>query len=89
MVFRDAVEEWLRELKADPRLGPEADIDIFNIEIGLSELDDAALRKQVLRIPTAFRISAEDFGLLRQAAARSLAQSPDFRRFLDSTDGER
>jgi NTE family protein len=77
--------EWRRELKADARYGPEADIDIFNIEINLSEVGDPALREQVLDIPTAFRISAVDFELLRRAAALSLARSADFQRFLQST----
>jgi NTE family protein len=85
LVFRDSVEEWRRGLKADARYGPEADFDIFNIEINLSEVGDPALREQVLDIPTAFRISAVDFELLRRAAALSLARSADFQRFLQST----
>ncbi len=84
LVFSDAVGQWRRELRSDPRWAAEALADIFSIEIKLTELDDPALRTQVLNIPTAFRISEEERGLLRTAARRSLDRSDEFRRFLRS-----
>jgi hypothetical protein len=84
LVFSDAVEQWRKELRSDPRWAAEAQADIFSIEIKLTDLDDRALRTQVLEIPTAFRISEEARGLLRQAARRSLERSAEFKRFLQS-----
>jgi hypothetical protein len=81
LVFADSVAEWRRELKA---LSGSRDVDIFSIEVKLSDLDDPDLRERVLAIPTAFRISEADTALLRQAAQRSLRQSADFGRFLRS-----
>jgi len=89
LVFSDAVEQWRKELRADPRWAPEAQADIFSIEVKLTDLDDPALRKQVLDIPTAFRISEEARTLLRQAAQRSLDQSAEFKRFLLSVPAAR
>ena len=84
LVFNDAVEQWRKELRLDPRYAAEAQADIFSIEIKLTVLEDPALRQQVLKIPTAFRIAEADRALLRLAARRSLAQSGEFRRFLQS-----
>jgi NTE family protein len=82
LVFKDAVEQWRKELRSDPRWAPEAQAEIFSIELNLTDLDDPILRKQVLAIPTAFRISKEDRALLRLAARHGLARSADFARFL-------
>jgi NTE family protein len=84
LVFSDAVEQWRRELRSDPRWAVESQADIFSIEIRLTDLDDASLRTPVLAIPTAFRISEVDRSLLRQAAKRSLERSAEFKRFLES-----
>jgi NTE family protein len=84
LVFSDAVEQWRKELRADPRWAAESQADIFSIEIRLTDLDDSNLRTQVLAIPTAFRISDVDRGLLRQAAKRSLERSAEFKRFRES-----
>lgn len=84
LVFSDAVAQWRKELRADPRWAAESQADIFSIEVKLTDLDDAALRRQVLKIPTAFRIADEDRKLLRLAARRSLDQSAEFGRFLRS-----
>lgn len=84
LVFSDAVEQWRKELRSDPRWAAEALADIFSIEIKLTDLDDSALRKQVLDIPTAFRVSEEARSLLRTAARRSLDRSAELRRFLQS-----
>jgi NTE family protein len=84
LVFSDAVEQWRKDLRSDPRWAAEALADIFSIEIKLTDLEDPALRKQVLNIPTAFRISEEDRSLLRTAARRSLARSAELKRFLRS-----
>jgi NTE family protein len=84
LVFGDAVEQWRTELRSDPRWVAEGLADIFSIEIRLTEMDDPDLRRQVLGIPTAFRISDEARGLLRAAARRSLEQSAEYRRFVQS-----
>lgn len=46
----------------------------------VTDLDDSRLRTQVLAIPTAFRISDVDRGMLRQAAKRSVERSAEFKR---------
>jgi len=84
LVFRDAVEQWRKELRSDPRWAQEAQADIFSIELNLTDLDDPILRKQVLAIPTAFRISEKDRAMLRVAARQGLARSAEFARFLQS-----
>jgi NTE family protein len=84
LVLSDAVEQWRKELRADPRWAAESQADIFSIEIKLTDLDDSTLRAQVLEIPTAFRISEEARSLLRLAARRGLDQSAEFRRFQKS-----
>jgi NTE family protein len=84
LVFSDAIEQWRRELRADPQWAAESQADIFSIEIRLTDLDDSSLRTQVLAIPTAFRISEGDRSLVRQAAKRSLERSAEFKRFLES-----
>lgn len=79
-VFSDAVEKWREEL------GHDSGVEIFDLEIKISELGEAGEeRERLLAIPTAFRISEEDIALLRQATQRSLAESPEFQRFLAST----
>jgi NTE family protein len=80
LVFAAAVEDWRRELQS-----VSTEVDIFSIEINLSEVDDVELRDQVLAIPTSFRISDEDRALLARAARRSLGQNPELQRFLAST----
>jgi len=84
LVLSDAVEQWRKELRSDPRWAAESQADIFSIEIKLTDLDDSTLRTQVLEIPTAFRISEEARSLLRLAARRSLDRSAEFRRFQNS-----
>jgi NTE family protein len=84
LVLSDAVEQWRKELRSDPRWAAEAQADIFSIEIKLTDLDDSTLRAKVLEIPTAFRISEEARSLLRLAARRSLDRSAEFRRFQKS-----
>lgn len=97
-IFSGQVEAWRRELQADPRFQRMLDgqarqtaeggvpADIFNVEIRLDGLlDDAPeLKRRVLAIPTAFKLSEDDFELLRLAAAHSLHNSPEFQRFLRS-----
>jgi NTE family protein len=80
LIFAAAVDEWRRELQS-----VAVDVDIFSIEINLSEVDDRELRDKVLAIPTSFRISDEDRSLLQTAARVSLARDPELRRFLEST----
>lgn len=84
LVFSDAVEQWRKELQSDPRWARDAQAGIFSIELNLTDLDDPTLRKRVLEIPTAFRISKEDRALLRSAARSGLSRSGDFARFLQS-----
>jgi NTE family protein len=84
LVFRRQVEQWRREIAVDPALGG-ADVDIFDIEIKLDGDYEPELQRRVLAIPTAFKISEEDFELLRRAAAHSLAASAELQRFLHST----
>lgn len=84
LVLSDAVEQWRKELRSDPRWAAESQADIFSIEIKLTDLDDSTLRTQVLEIPTAFRVSEEARSLLRLAARHSLDRSAEFRRFLKS-----
>ncbi len=84
LLFSDAVEQWRKELRADPRWAPSAGADIFSIELKLTDLDDPDLTQRLHAIPTAFRISDADRALLRQAARRGLAQSADFKRFVQS-----
>ena len=45
------------------------DLDIFLIQVNLSDLRDKQIRERALAIPTAFKITEEDRSLLRQAAA--------------------
>jgi|APFre7841882724_1041349.scaffolds.fasta_scaffold02628_4 NTE family protein len=85
LVFSDAVSEWRRELQTAAASTPGADVDIYAIEINLSDLEDRELRERVLAIPTAFRITPEDLELLRRAAHAGVAQSPELARFLAST----
>lgn len=83
LVFSEAVGQWRRELQH--AAGAGSDVDIYTIEINLSDVEDRALREQVMAIPTAFRISAEHLELLRRAARESVAQSRELGRFLGST----
>jgi NTE family protein len=82
LVFNEAVEQWRTELDT---LGADGrDTDIFAIEINLSDVGDAALRKRVLEVPTAFRVSPEDLAVLRQVAQLAVAGSDELQRFLAS-----
>ena len=56
LVFREAVEQWRTELEALEPAGRHS--DVFAIEISLSDLQDPELRKRVLDVPTAFRVSS-------------------------------
>jgi NTE family protein len=82
LTFAAAVEDWRRELQSG---GTTSDVDIFSIEVNLSDVDDRELRDKVLAISTSFRISDEDRSLLRNAARVSLERNPELRRFLEST----
>jgi hypothetical protein len=84
LVFREAVDQWRRELRDRTPGMAGADVDIFSIEVNLSDIEDPDLRERVVAIPTAFRISEQDRALLRQAARVSLAQSVELRRFMQS-----
>ena len=85
LVFKEAVDNWRAELAA---LGPAGrNSDIFAIEINLSDLEDQVLRKRVLEVPTAFRVSPEDLAALRQAARLSVASSTELKRYLESVAG--
>jgi len=82
LVFSAAVEEWPRELQSGV---DKPEIDIYSIDVNLSDVGDLALRDKVLAIPTSFRISDEDRSLLKVAARANLTQNPELRRFLEST----
>jgi NTE family protein len=82
LTFAAAVEDWRRELQSG---GTTSDVDIFSIEVNLSDVDDRELRDKVLAISTSFRISDEDRSLLQNAARVSLERNPELRRFLEST----
>jgi len=82
LVFSAAVEEWPRELQSG---ADKPEIDIYSIDVNLSDVGDLALRDKVLAIPTSFRISDEDRSLLKVAARANLTQNPELRRFLEST----
>jgi NTE family protein len=82
LVFQEAVEQWRTELEALEPAGRHS--DVFAIEISLSELQDPELRKRVLDVPTAFRVSSEDLAVLRQAARSSVVDSAELERFLSS-----
>lgn len=81
-VFGNQIAEWRRELETDPAFGPGAGADIFDIHLKLDELDDRELQQRVLAIPTSFKLSAEEFELLRRAAVSTLGRSAELRRFL-------
>jgi NTE family protein len=78
-VFNEAIDQWRAELQVGG-----ADVDVYLIEVNLSDLADAALRDRVLAIPTAFRISDADRESLVLAARESLTDSREFRRFMQS-----
>jgi NTE family protein len=85
LVFKEAVDKWRAELAA---LGPAGrNSDIFAIEINLSDLEDQVLRKRVLEVPTAFRVSPEDLAALRHAARLSVGSSTELKRYLESVAG--
>lgn len=87
LVFREAVAGWREELEA---LGPAGgDADIFSIEVNLNDVEDGALRTQVLAVPTAFRISPQDLSLLRRAAKLEVASSQELRRYLSAVGTSR
>jgi NTE family protein len=78
------IEQWRKQLPSDPRWARDTQAGIFCIELNLTDLDDPILRKRVLGIPTALRISEEDRALLRPAARTGLSRSADFAGFLRS-----
>jgi NTE family protein len=82
LVFSDAVAQWRQEIQSTPGLGNDA--DIYSIELKLGDIDDPALREQVLGIPTLFRIEASHLQALREAARAGLAASTEFQRFRKS-----
>jgi NTE family protein len=84
LVFSDAIDQWRAELQSGG-----TDVEIFSIEVNLADLADHALRDRVLAIPTAFRISQADRESLLVAARSALADSTEFRRFLQSVEADR
>lgn len=58
--------------------GIDSDVDIYSIELKLSDAGDESLREQLSSIPTAVHLSEAQLYLLRAAARSSLAGSSEF-----------
>lgn len=77
----DDMQRWRREV-AEQRgtLGSPfaADAELHVVSVSLHDVEDPALRKSVLTIPTALTISAEQVHLLVEAGREALRRSPEF-----------
>jgi NTE family protein len=89
-LLSDDKERWRREL-AEQRgaLGsPFADdAELYVISVGLHDVQDAALRRALLTIPTAFTIDAGQVGHLVAAGGEALRRSPEFQSLRRSLAG--
>lgn len=57
-----------------------ADAEIYVISISLRDVPNAAQRRQILQIPTAFTITPGNVKLLQEAGRTALSRSPEFER---------
>jgi NTE family protein len=80
-MMRDDMQRWRREV-AEQRgtLGSPfaADAELHVVSVGLHDVDDIAVRRSVLTIPTAFTIAPEQVRLLVEAGREALRRSPEF-----------
>lgn len=79
----DDLRRWNEELKRHRGWHDSpfaADAEIHVVSVSLRDVPDAARRRQVLQVPTAFTIDPGDVQLLQQAGREALYQSPAFQR---------
>jgi NTE family protein len=74
--IRDPANPALAEVMRVP------DTEIYVVDVSFAALADAAERDYLNALPTSFALSAEAVDRLRAAAARIVADAPEFRRFL-------
>jgi NTE family protein len=74
---RDQVGRWA---------GAEAGRSAYFVEVGFDRLADPAERLYFRRVPTSFKLEAEQVDRLREVAGRLLRESPDFVRLLEDLE---
>ncbi|WP_416140036.1 patatin-like phospholipase family protein [Halomonas sp. HK25] len=89
----ELLRETLRDREDAQRLSREAgnglhQIDLYYIYVGFDRLEDDAERERFQRIPTSFRLPAEEVDALRRISAQLLEQSPCFQALLGQADGQ-
>ncbi len=89
-LLKESVKSWKDEIKTgrckggtvSTTPGSCGDIEFYVIEVKFDALKDEAERMHFKRLPTAFKLPAEEVDKLRDAAHRLLVQSDEFHRLL-------
>lgn len=84
-LMRLGVEGWRTELRhrkqnTESVFAPDA--DVYFINASLSELEDAAERDYLMKIPTTLQLNDEQIDRLLSAASRLIRNDPDFQRLM-------
>ena len=85
--LKDVTRQWRSELARAGHGGRDAfapDAEIHVIQVNLRDVPDHGLRRQLLRVPTAFTIGPGDVSELTAAGRQVLRQSPDYQALLRS-----
>lgn len=80
--------EALRAERGRPGSPFAADAEVHVINVGLRDLQDEDLRRQLLRVPTAFTVLPIQVRQLQQAGRQVLRESPAFQRLKHSLSGQ-
>ena len=89
-LLKESVKLWADEIKAQrckggaisTEPGSCGDIEFYVVEVKFDALKDEAERMHFKRLPTAFKMPAEEVDKLRDVAHRILVESEEFQRLL-------
>ena len=89
-LIKESARSWADEIKAQrckgeavsPAPGSCGDIQFYVVEVKFDALKDEAERMHFKRLPTAFKMPAEEVDKLRDVAHRLLVESEEFQRLL-------
>jgi NTE family protein len=90
--LKDVTQQWRAELARAGAGGGDAfatDAEIHVVQVNLRDVGERTLRRQLLRVPTAFTIAPDDVSALIAAGRQVLRQSPDYQALLRSLQAQR
>ncbi|WP_373778262.1 patatin-like phospholipase family protein [Glaesserella sp.] len=79
--FRGFVDEWNKTMAKQPK---DKRVELHFVSLGLKELPESELKKEVLNINTSFYLPSRDVNKLKQAAQILLRNSKEYQALLEA-----